>query len=208
MPSKQVKKKWFLGALEFFGALIPGASILYVLRFIAVSAELIENTQWPDTTIDWAVFLVVSFILGYLAHPPAHILNKLYDCTYRRWRRKGGDPLFDYAQRKAKPYVGPNDSVYAWAKSEVLAFSTEQGARIDLIEGISKMFRTLSFMAIVAAMLSLYAKAWLILTGLVTTALLSFLVFCERRFAATKEVYQGLRRAKEEPANGPHIIVP
>jgi hypothetical protein len=105
--------KLFLGALEFFGALLPGAVILYVGRFVAISAGLIEKGTWPDKAIDWVVFVVGSLVLGYLAHPPAHVLNKLYDRTYRARKRRQGDPLLDYARREAESHVGPEDSVYA-----------------------------------------------------------------------------------------------
>ncbi len=188
--------KWFLGSLEVFAALVPGGIILYAIRLVAIAAGAIEDTSWPDQKIDWAIFLVGSLVLGYLAHPPAHILNWLYDRTYRQWRRQGGDPLLKYAQQEAAPHLGLKDSVYAWAKSEVAAASKEQAARIDLIEGISKMFRTLAFLAIVAAILVLAAQAWLWTAALAVLAVLSFFVFSERRFAATKEVYQSLKRIR------------
>lgn len=189
--------KWFIGSLEVFGALIPGGIILYVVRLVAVAAGVIKDTSWPQQGIDWAIFIGGSLALGYLAHPPAHILNWLYDRTYCRWRRQGGDPLLDYAQQEAAPHLGPKDSVYAWAKSEVAAASKEQAARIDLIEGISKMFRTLAFLAIIAAILTLVAQTWFLTAALAVLAVLCFFVFAERRFAATKEVYQSLRRIRK-----------
>lgn len=189
--------KWFLGSLEVFASLIPGGIILYAVRLGAIAAGVIEDTSWPQQTIDWAIFLVGSLVLGHLAHQPAHILNWLYDRTYRQWRRQGGDPLLDYVQREAAPHLGPKDSVYAWAKSEVAAASKEQAARVDLIEGISKMFRTLAFLALVAAILALAMQTWLWTAALVVLAVLCFFVFAERRFAATKEVYQSLMRIRK-----------
>lgn len=189
--------KWFLGSLEVFAALIPGGIILYTVRLVAIATGVITKTNWPDKTIDWVIFLVSSLILGYLAHPPAHILNRLYDRTYRQWRRQGGDPLLDFARRQAAPHIGPKDSVYAWAKSEIAAVSKEQAAKVDLVEGISKMFRTLAFVAIVAVILTLVTQAWFWAAALAVLAVLCFLVFAERRFAATKEVYQSLKRIRQ-----------
>lgn len=189
--------KWFLGSLEVFAALIPGGVILYTVRLVATTAGVIADTSWPQQTIDWIIFLVGSLVLGYLAHPPAHTLNWLYDRTYRRWRRQGGDPLLDYAQQEAAPHLGPKDSVYAWAKSEVAAASKEQAARIDLIEDISKMFRTLAFMAVIAAILAFAAQTWFLAAALTLLAVLCFFVFAERRFAVTKEVYQSLMRIRK-----------
>jgi hypothetical protein len=78
------------------------------------------------------------------------------------------------------------------------AASAEQAARIDRIEGISKMFRTLAFLAIIGAALSLVAGEWLWASILCGVSVLSLLVFAERRFTSTKEVYQGLRRIREQ----------
>jgi hypothetical protein len=199
--------KWFIGSLDFLGSLVPGAFILYLLWFAAVAGGFGFNLspewtgEWPSTTMEWAAFLVASFIIGRLAHPPAHILNKLYNRTYRQWRRSEGDPLLDYAIKAAGSNVGPKDSIYAWAKSEVAAADLKQAAVVDIMEGTSKMFRTLSFLAIVAAILSIINyRAWFLSSALIVTALLSFLVFSERRFAATKEVYQSLKRVKHKPS--------
>ncbi len=193
--------KWYVTALDFIGSIVPGAIILYLLRFPGVTGVygFTLSADWPKTTIDWAAFLVASFILGRLAHPPAHVLNKLYDRTYRQWRRSAGDPLLEEARRIAGPAVGPKDSLYAWAKSEVAAADPKQAAVIDIIEGTSKMFRTLSFLALVGTILAAVAQVWLVLLVLLAAAVLSFLVFSERRFAATKEVYQSLIRIKSKP---------
>ena len=189
--------KWFLGSLEVFSALIPGAIIVYTFRWLAIATEMIEDTPWPEREIDWGVFLIISLVAGYLAQPPGHALNWLYDHTYRQWRRRGGDPLFKCAQKVAAPHLGPKGSVYAWAKSEVAAASKEQASKIDLIEGISKMFRTLSFLSFVSATLLLAVQAWHWAATLAVVAVLSFFVFAERRFAATNEVYQSLMRTRK-----------
>jgi hypothetical protein len=197
--------KWYMGSLDFLGSLVPGAIILYILRFAAEAGGFgfDLSPDWPSTTKEWAFLLVSSFILGRLAHPPAHVLNKLYDRTYRQWRRSYGDPLLDYAREAAGPNVGPKDSIYAWAKSEVAAADPKQAAVVDIMEGTSKMFRTLSFLAIIAAILSVITQSWFISSALLVIALLSFLVFSERRFAATKEIYQSLKRVKLKPSQEP-----
>jgi hypothetical protein len=194
--------KWYVSALDFLGSIVPGASIIYILlRFAAATGgyRFTLSADWPKTTIDWAGFLVASFILGRLAHPLAHVLNKLYDRTHRQWRRSAGDPLLEEATRIAGSAVDPKDSLYAWAKSEVTAADPKQAAVIDIIEGTSKMFRTLSFTAFLATILAVIAQAWLVSLVLLAAAILGFLVFSERRFAATKEVYQSLKRIKGKP---------
>jgi hypothetical protein len=177
--------------------LIPGAIALWILASVGAAHGLIGGVTWPDTTFDWAIFLVGSFVIGYLAHPPAHVLNWLYDRTYRTWRRREGDLLLDYARTEAGPELGPKDSVYAWAKSEVSAESAALAAKIARVAGISKMFRTLAFVALVGCVFCLFTAAWIFAAILAALFLLSFLVFGQLRFEATKEVYQGLRRLRQ-----------
>jgi len=194
--------KWFISGLEFFGVLVPGAVALYILLFTgrAVGIMLGIDPEWPKTTLDTAIFLGISFIIGQLLHPPAHVLNVLYDWTYRVWHRRKGDPLLERVRKLAGADVGPTGSYYAWAKSEVAAVDAKQAAKIDLYEGISKMFRTLAFLALLATIVvpaariggiviptvevSVWSAGWFVF------AVLSFLVFCERRFASTQEAYQ------------------
>ena len=188
-------KDWFLGPGELFGVLVPGAVVLFVIRWIVVS-EGIVTSSWPDTILDWAAFIIASFIIGYLAHPPAHILNKLYDRTYCSWKRRNGDPLLRWAEKEAQGEAGPDDSIYAWANSEVAANSSKIAARIVLIEGVSKMFRALTLLLLIAALFAAVFGRITFVFGFIFAALLSFFVFSERRYAATKEIYQRLKRIR------------
>ena len=196
---------WFIGAIDLFGALVPGGVALLLLQAAAVRAGWIPASYQPDSSLTWAGFLVGAFILGYLAHPPAHVLNRTYDRTYAARRRAGGDPALDYVRAAARGKVGANDSLYAWAKSEIGASAEGALKRIDLLEGTSKMFRTLCLLALITAPVLAIAREWALAGIALLTAVLSYYVFAERRFAATREVYQHFRRLREQNA-GPSMI--
>jgi len=196
---------WFIGAIDFFGALVPGGIALLLLQAAAVRAGWIPASYQPDSPITWAGFLVGAFILGLLAHPPAHVLNRTYDRTYAARRRAGGDPALDYVRSAARGEVGANDSLYAWAKSEIGVFAEGALKRIDLLEGVSKMFRTLCLLALISVLVMAVAGEWVLAGTALVIALLSYYVFAERRFAATREVYQRFRRLREQKA-GASII--
>jgi hypothetical protein len=176
-----------------FAVLVPGGVAMLAIRWLLVQEQIVA-ASWPDTILDWASFIVGSFIIGYLAHPPSHVLNKLYNQTYRRWKRRKGDPLLAWARNAAGSDVGPDDSIYAWAKSELSSRSNEQASKVELIEGVSKMFRTLTLLLLVAAVGAGVLGNLHVCLVLVLLALCSFLVFSERRFSATKETYQRLKR--------------
>jgi hypothetical protein len=59
------------------------------------------------------------------------------------------------------------------------------------------MFRTLTLLSAVAGAVAAAAQEWWTAGILVVVALGSFSVFAERRFAATKELYQAYRRLVE-----------
>lgn len=189
-------KDWYLGPWELFAVLIPGGIALFVIRWIVVAEDIVDKS-WPNTTLDWAAFIVLAFILGYLAHPPSHILNELYNRTYRRWRRRKGDPLLLWARDTAGDDLGPNDSLYAWAKSELSSRSAEQELKIELIEGVSKMFRTLTLLLLLSSIGAAVFAGFELGLGLALMAVGSFFVFAERRYSATKEVYQRLKSILE-----------
>jgi hypothetical protein len=80
---------WFIGATDFFGALVPGGIALLLLQAGAVRAGWLPASYQPDSVLTWAGFLVAAFVVGYLAHPPAHVLSRAYDRTYAAHRRRG-----------------------------------------------------------------------------------------------------------------------
>src|SRR5437762_2208634 len=97
---------YFIGALEFFGVLVPGAVAVWAIQQILTTVRPALLFKMPSGLAGWAAFGVLSLIVGYLAHPPAHVLNKLYDRTYRARRRRSSDPLYEYAVRAARPHIG------------------------------------------------------------------------------------------------------
>jgi hypothetical protein len=200
-------QKWFINALLFFGVLAPGLVAVAILAELARQWGAALPMGWPPaSTFEWSAFLVAGFICGYLAHPPSHVLNALYDRTYRVWRRRLGDPLVDEVRKIAGAEVGPGGSLYDWSKRRLKSKSPNDLARVETMEGISKGFRTLALIAAIGVVL---AGA----TGEVEVSLacligfgLAFLVFCERRFAATCEAYGSVidleRTAESLPASG------
>jgi hypothetical protein len=83
-----------------------------------------------------------------------------YDRTYAARRRAGGDPALEYVRGASRGEVGPNDSLYAWARSEIGASAEGALKPIDLLEGTSKMFRTLCLLALISVPVLAIAGEW------------------------------------------------
>lgn len=195
-------QKWFISALLFFGVLVPGSIA------VAILGELVRRwggtlpVTWPPaSTFDWTAFLVTGFVAGYLAHPPSHVLNVLYNRTYRAWRRRNGDRLLDEIRRIAGDEVGPNGSHYAWATRRLRSRAPRDLAHVEMVEGISKGFRTLALIAAIGVVLASATGQGLIALICLILFCLAFLVFCERRFAATSEAYGSVTALEQGPGN-------
>ncbi len=109
--------KWFINALPFFGVLAPGLVAVAILAELARHWGAALPMGWPPASaFEWLAFLVAGFICGYLAHTPSHVLNALYDRTYRVWHRRLGDPLVDEVRKIAGAEVGPGGSLYDYIR--------------------------------------------------------------------------------------------
>jgi hypothetical protein len=135
----------FLRVQEFFSVIVPGSVGAWL------ASQLLRGSEWESqfralsAAAQWAVFLVAALFLGFLLHPPAHVLNVVYDRTYRRWKRAKSDPLLQFARAEAEkrvPGISTSGSVYEWAKTRVESKDRNVAREVQFIQGISKMFRT------------------------------------------------------------------
>jgi hypothetical protein len=194
-----------LPVLQFLSALLPGGVVLFGLVFVLGALGVSVPILLPEGTVKWIVYGIASLLVGYLLQVPARWLDPVYDRTYARMRRRNGDPLLDYAKREAEPYIGKHGSVYGWARGKVHVEDPRLIADVDFIEGISKLFRTLSFSAFISALLGLMTGRSIAALTFLIFAILSFFVFSERRFAATGTLYQYVRHLRERPPTASRI---
>ena len=77
-------EKFFVGVIDFFSILMPGALVVYLYREQIASAVLKEDGFQFQKTEDWMVFLFLSYLLGHIVFLFGSWLDELYD-----WLRKG-----------------------------------------------------------------------------------------------------------------------
>jgi hypothetical protein len=182
-----------LSAQDILGVIVPGAVgawiIFALFREFTVAQAFIDLSKEGQ----WTAFTLAALILGLLSQPLSHPLNRLYDGTYRRWRRRYGDPHLDFATKEAEKYL-PNlhlrHSIYEWAKTEVEKEDKTIGQQIGRLQGFSKLCRSLSlYLLIGAAVLAFYQK-WVLSLICIAIFFPSIIVFFQQRYAATCLVYQ------------------
>jgi hypothetical protein len=196
---------YFLTAFEFFGVLLPGAFLTYAILKLSQGTPLETQLRMFDGgTPRWIAFTIASFILGWAIQPPSHFLNWIYDRTYCQWKRRNVDELHQFALSQAKaeiPNIEQTGSVYRWAEVDVVSRDRETAKELGLIQGVSKLFRAITFFLIAAAAIAICRSAWMWGALLFMGAVLCFLVFAERRWCATCLVYQRFKAVRgQKPA--------
>jgi hypothetical protein len=202
---------YFLGALEFFGVLGPGALFTYAALKLSPGTPLEQHVQLVGGgTEGWVVFFAVAFVIGWAIQPPSHVLNWLYDHTYREWKRMQPDDLLKFAEaevRKSVPNMAKRVSVYRWAEVEVTYRDRNAAGDIALNQGVSKLFRGLTLFCLLACGLVFFRGELWLGCGFLLGAFICFLVFAGRRWHATCLVYQRFKAIREadqaEPVAAP-----
>jgi hypothetical protein len=203
---------FFIGVIDFFAVLLPGAALVYLFRPLIVAG--IPMPWLPATpTQGWVAFLVLAYIAGHLLHAIGswvlddYIYGKIYLPRWRpphsrakEWITEGdsaglrGDSEAAatllarvYLTTKANPQ-GTN--YYDWCLADVRLNSPAGATEVDRVQADSKFFRSMVFVFLVAALISCgETRAWV---SAATAALAIFAIwrFCELRWSATKRVYE------------------
>lgn len=77
-------EKFFVGVIDFFAVLLPGALVTYLCRQQIAFAVLKEDSFQFQKGENWMVFLFLAYLLGHIAFLLGSLLDELYD-----WLRKG-----------------------------------------------------------------------------------------------------------------------
>jgi hypothetical protein len=156
----------FIGVIDFFAILIPG---IVAAMFAAWARELIPLQ--PDALF-FGTILLAGFILGHVLHGLGSFLDVLvYDPLFRprdhsdAQRARGSKGYFhsnDELYRQAKrvtAFAGSGDQaevksppggMYQWARAWLRMHSPEATAELDRLEADSKLFRSLTVIALAA----------------------------------------------------------
>ena len=77
-------EKFFVGVIDFFAILLPGALLTYVWKHQIAGAVLKEESFQFQKAEDWMVFLFLAYLSGHIIFLLGSLLDELYD-----WLRKG-----------------------------------------------------------------------------------------------------------------------
>lgn len=187
---------FFIGLVDFFAVLLPGAILTYLV--LPWSAGLFPDFLPPLTEpgAGWIAFGVASYLVGHVLHHLGGFVDKwLYDKLYvARWkRRKGEEPRLIRARKLMGIALGEvveADSVFSWASSCVRLWNAAGAVELDRAGVDSKFFRSLVFVALVAGIIAgVKGQLWL-LGSAVTLMGFSLWRYCDRRWKAAQLTYE------------------
>lgn len=201
---------FFLGVVEFFAVLLPGAAFVYLLR-----PNLVGNMPqaWlPATpTQEWMIFLVMAYITGHLLHglgsallddyvygklylpiaKPAHVqAAKLINAPAVLQKDEDAAKTLLARVRLQTAVDATGTSYYDWCLSDIRMKSPASAAEVDRIQADSKFFRSMVFVFLSAAFVSLDEGTVWVTLGAPALTVFAVLRFCELRWSATKRVYE------------------
>src|SRR5687767_10726413 len=171
--------------VDALGFLLPGAIATFiVLRVIEYTRPPLPFAI-PTGAMGWGVFVVSALVLGFMIQPLAQVLDRVYEKVYRRFRDVKNDTLVAFAEREAKLFIGPNGSVFDFARKGIETAGVPKVVKIRRMEGISKLARGVSFFALLAAISAGLVEYWSACTSFLLLGVIAFFVFAETRWAAT-----------------------
>jgi len=150
---------FFVGLVDFFAILLPGAMLVFVLYTAAeVSGATVPRLNDPEGWVGFAAFALVSYVLGHLLFVVGSVcIDPLYDLwkhSFRVWDDDRGMARLwkglrerQKLQDEAKPYGFTGLSV---ATVYLRLWNPGAAAEMDRLEADQKFFRSLILVLLVA----------------------------------------------------------
>jgi hypothetical protein len=186
--------EFYVGVLDFFAILLPGAIATAILAprigYLVLGPLVIVPTSEPGK---WAAFLTCSYFLGHLLFLVGSYLDRLYDTLRKRLNPYGNESAYQCATRiRDCLIVGAEQkalNTFQWTRSVLIAKCPVAAEDVHRLEADSKFFRSL---LVVCALSSIvFFAGGKIPEGVVALAMVApcFARYYERRLKSTTQAY-------------------
>src|SRR4030095_3780572 len=165
---------FFLGAIEFFAILLPGAALVYLVQ--PWTRQLVPDALLPkDAAAAWVVFAVFSYVVGHLLHAITGQFDFIYDKFYLRRFQRNHYRAVELIRRNDLDSLKQDESLTSTlvARAHFQARGTNAGtslyggclwlarlknspaaAEVDRLQADSKFFRSLTLVTLIAVMVT------------------------------------------------------
>ncbi len=186
--------EFFVGVLDFFAILLPGAIATAILSqrlgpFII--GPLIPSPA--SEAAGWTAFLICAYFLGHLIFLVGSYIDPFYNALRERFNPYGNASAYRCAMRVRDSLIDETEAqalnTFQWARSVLLSKSPAAAEDVHRLEADSKFFRSL---LVVCALSSIvFFSSGHMIEGLVAMALVlpCFARYYERRLKSTTQAY-------------------
>lgn len=185
---------FFVGVMDFFTILLPGALLTFVLRDVGTPVFGAALPALNTAAEKWIAFIVSSYILGHLLHHLGSVLDYFYDWLYvKKWRRRHGkEDLLVKSQELMANQLGwvRMPSVFSWAASFVRANNDTAAGELERSGADSKFFRSLTIVLLAGGAIMWSRVGWYGALACFALMLVSFWRFCDRRWQTSQLTYE------------------
>ena len=185
---------FFIGVMDFFAILVPGAIFTFMLAPWAtreVFGPILPTINSNET--GWAAFILAAYVLGHLLHHLGSVFDYTYDHIYVKAKRKHGE---DFLLKKTREIMnkdlGQDNglSAFVWAGSYVRLKSATAALELDRSGGDSKFFRSLCLVAFANGLAFLWQGQLLPAIVALLVAVFSWARFAKRRWDTSQRTYE------------------
>lgn len=185
----------FIGVIDFFSVLLPGAVLTYLVKD-DVEANLLGSVfpRIAGEAAGWAAFLFSSYLLGHFIFLIGSYLDKISDPI-----RKPAAAALKHVRSIKDGRIPEVESevvvnAFQWAKARLTIQCPDALVEVQRLEADSKFFRSLVVVLLFAAAWVIVRAGWRYPVGFVALFCLalcglSFWRYVERRSKAIKQAY-------------------
>ena len=185
--------EFFVGVVDFFAILLPGA-IVTALLAPRLNNALSGLLLTPSGEVgEWVVFLISAYFLGHMVFLLGAYLDPLYNRLRERLAPYDNESAFQGAKRIRDELVAELErkalNPFQWSRAVLLAKCPAAAEDVHRLEADSKFFRSLVVVCLLAAVLFASEKAYLAAAAAVVLVVPCFARYYERRLKSTTQAY-------------------
>lgn len=198
---------FFIGVIDFFGVLVPGAVLLFLQR--SYFRKLVDLQSCQNQAIEWVAFLVGSFVLGQLVFGIGVKLNEFLPF----YEPEAKDNFYKEVKDKIHLPEGEQSRQNAFyrAFSFIRINNAEALAEVERQSAEYKLFRSLTVVFTLDTLLMLFShfhdwSKWAFPLVLSAIALFRFLFLLSWTYRITFEFYELLRTPRLTPRSNASLL--
>jgi len=186
--------EFFVGVLDFFAILLPGAIATAILAPRTESFVFRSLIAPPTDNLEkWMIFIVFAYFLGHLIFLTGSYIDRIYNILRERFNSYGNESAYWCATRVRDALINDREkqalNTFQWSRAVLIAKCPAAAEDIHRLEADSKFFRSLLIVCAIGSIAFLADHR--VMEGIVTAALTvpCFARYYERRLKSTTQAY-------------------